>query len=96
MVGCLITRDMPRALCAPLLVFTLFVLSLFLAACGGGSGNGSGGSGGATARTESVLYSFAAIVDCGTPEAGAIQGSDGYFYGTTNLGGNGAGAVFRF
>ena len=29
------------------------------------------------------------------PDAGVIQGSDGNFYGTTRLGGNGAGAVFR-
>jgi len=43
-------------------------------------------SGGVTARTESVLYSFAAIVDCGNPKA-VIQGSDGNFYGIASTDG---------
>ncbi len=48
--------------------------------------------------TESVLYSFGATSSDGiTPLAGLIQGSDGYFYGTTQLGGaNSAGTIFRF
>jgi hypothetical protein len=44
-IGGLTTRPVPRALSAPLSMLTLFGLSLFLAACGGGSGHGSGGSG---------------------------------------------------
>jgi uncharacterized repeat protein (TIGR03803 family) len=43
------------------------------------------------------LYSFAGLNDGGAPN-GLIQGSDGYFYGTTanaGAGGAGAGTVFR-
>jgi uncharacterized repeat protein (TIGR03803 family) len=48
-----------------------------------------------------TLYSFCALSGCAdgqTPNAGLIQGSDGNFYGTTELGGtasNGDGTVFK-
>jgi uncharacterized repeat protein (TIGR03803 family) len=43
------------------------------------------------------LYSFSGYpTDGGNPQAGLVQGSDGNFYGTTQVGGaNNAGAVFR-
>src|SRR6266404_9329051 len=42
------------------------------------------------------LYSFTGTTDGTAPEAGLIQGTDGYLYGTTLLGGNsGNGTVFR-
>lgn len=42
------------------------------------------------------LYSFSGGADGSEPEAGLIQGCDGYFYGTTYGGGtNGLGTVFR-
>ena len=47
-----------------------------------------------------ILHSFAdgsVLSDGQSPLAGLIQGSDGTFYGTTNLGGsNGSGIVFKF
>ena len=49
-----------------------------------------------TAQVESVLYSFAGNPDGGTPAAGLIQGTDGNFYGTTEVGGaNNYGTVFK-
>jgi uncharacterized repeat protein (TIGR03803 family) len=43
------------------------------------------------------LYSFTGGNDGGYPHGGLVQGSDGYFYGTTYLGGgDGSGTVFRF
>jgi uncharacterized repeat protein (TIGR03803 family) len=43
-----------------------------------------------------LLYSFTNINDGAAPEASLIQGSDGYFYGTTQGGGtNGSGTVFK-
>ncbi len=42
------------------------------------------------------LYSFTGTVDGGNPQAGLVQGSDGFFYGTTKYGGtNGDGAIFQ-
>jgi uncharacterized repeat protein (TIGR03803 family) len=42
------------------------------------------------------LYSFTSGNDGGQPYAGLVQGSDGYFYGTTVEGGpNGSGTVFK-
>jgi uncharacterized repeat protein (TIGR03803 family) len=42
------------------------------------------------------LYSFTGGNDGANPYAGLVQGSDGYFYGTTRGGGvGGAGTVFR-
>ncbi|HEY5043030.1 MAG TPA: choice-of-anchor tandem repeat GloVer-containing protein, partial [Verrucomicrobiae bacterium] len=47
------------------------------------------------------LYSFTGGADGAAPFAGLVQGSDGYFYGTTSIGGSkngwsgGAGTVFR-
>jgi uncharacterized repeat protein (TIGR03803 family) len=47
--------------------------------------------------TETTLYSFVGYpTDGGSPAAGLVQGSDGYFYGTTENGGtNGDGTVFK-
>ena len=43
-----------------------------------------------------TLYSFTGGIDGGTPYAGLVQGSDSYFYGTTQSGGtNGYGTVFQ-
>jgi uncharacterized repeat protein (TIGR03803 family) len=43
-----------------------------------------------------VLYSFSGQSDGNFPQAPLIQGSDGYFYGTTSAGGaNGYGTVFK-
>jgi len=49
-----------------------------------------------------TLHSFTGGHDGGNPEAGLVQGSDGYFYGTTSVGGaytnqygNGLGTVFK-
>jgi uncharacterized repeat protein (TIGR03803 family) len=42
------------------------------------------------------LYSFTGGTDGGLPEAGLVEGSDGYFYGTTSEGGtNDSGTVFK-
>jgi uncharacterized repeat protein (TIGR03803 family) len=42
------------------------------------------------------LYSFTADIDGANPMAGLVQGSDGYFYGTTENGGmNDSGTVFQ-
>jgi uncharacterized repeat protein (TIGR03803 family) len=43
-----------------------------------------------------TLYSFTGANDGAQPQAGLVQGSDGYFYGTTSSGGaGGGGTVFR-
>jgi uncharacterized repeat protein (TIGR03803 family) len=48
------------------------------------------------AGAETLLYSFGASGDGSSPYAGLAQGSDGNFYGTTQLGGaNAAGTVFK-
>jgi uncharacterized repeat protein (TIGR03803 family) len=51
----------------------------------------------AAAQTETNLYSFGSHPnDGGFPYAGLVQGSDGNFYGTTDIGGtNNDGTVFR-
>ena len=70
------------------------------------SGAGSGGTGTVfkitSAGTLTTIYSFSALsvseinADGAYPNAGLIQGSDGDFYGTTNLGGSQVGGtVFR-
>ena len=42
------------------------------------------------------LYSFTGTNDGANPYAGLVQGSDGYFYGTTSSGGaGGVGTIFR-
>jgi len=47
------------------------------------------------AGVETVLYSFGSSGDGTRPYAGLIQGTDGNFYGTTNMGGtNNAGTIF--
>jgi len=49
-----------------------------------------------TQGTLTSLYSFAGVSDGIGPSAGVVQGSDGYFYGTTQSGGtNDLGTVFR-
>jgi uncharacterized repeat protein (TIGR03803 family) len=46
--------------------------------------------------TLTTLYSFAGSSDGQAPTAGLVQGSDGNFYGTTSIGGNGpGGTVFK-
>jgi len=48
------------------------------------------------AGVETVLHSFGSGTDAAMPQAGLIEGTDGNFYGTTQLGGtHGAGAVFQ-
>jgi len=51
----------------------------------------------ADAQTETNLHSFGSVLNDGaTPEAGLVQGNDGNFYGTTDLGGtNNDGTVFQ-
>ena len=43
------------------------------------------------------LHSFQVLTNGGNPQAGLVQGSDGYFYGTTAQGGTngGLGTVFK-
>ena len=49
-----------------------------------------------SAGTLTTLYSFTGGADGATPEAGLVQGTDGFFYGTTFLGGtNNDGTVFQ-
>jgi uncharacterized repeat protein (TIGR03803 family) len=67
---------------------------------GGLVGAGQGGYGTVFKITTNAvltsLYSFTGGNDGANPEAGLVQGSDGYFYGTTCFGGaNGAGTVFK-
>jgi uncharacterized repeat protein (TIGR03803 family) len=46
--------------------------------------------------TEKPVYSFTGLTDGAAPSAALIQGSDGYYYGTAQLGGtNGYGTVFK-
>ena len=46
--------------------------------------------------TEKPVYSFTGLTDGAAPSAALIQGSDGYYYGTAQLGGaNGDGTVFK-
>jgi uncharacterized repeat protein (TIGR03803 family) len=45
--------------------------------------------------TQSVLYNFTGGSDGGEPTAGLLIGSSGVMYGTTTIGGNNGGAVFR-
>ena len=48
------------------------------------------------AGTLSTVYNFGGSSDGENPEAGVIQGSDGFLYGTTSSGGpSGAGTVFN-
>ena len=60
-------------------------------------------SGAQAAVVFSTLYSFTGGNDGGAPQAALVQGKDGKFYGTTELGGDfrdvdhpGFGTVFRF
>lgn len=46
-----------------------------------------------TTGVRTTLYSCSGAADCGTPQRGLVQGSDGYLYGTSERGGDGA--VFR-
>ena len=61
----------------------------------GGTGNCIGGCGTvfkvAADGTETVLYSFTGGSDGALPNAGLIRGRDGNLYGTTEIGGGGAG-----
>ena len=64
------------------------------------SQDGSGASGSADVTigpyTVKNLYSFTSLSDGAAPSAPLIQAKDGYFYGTTQLGGaNGDGTVFK-
>ncbi|MGD1021065.1 MAG: choice-of-anchor tandem repeat GloVer-containing protein [Verrucomicrobiia bacterium] len=62
---------------------------------GGGSDSGTVFSITA-AGTLSTIYNFGGGSDGANPEAGLIQGSDGFLYGTTSRGGTGkAGTVFK-
>jgi uncharacterized repeat protein (TIGR03803 family) len=62
---------------------------------GGGSGQGTVFSM-TGAGTLSTVYNFGGAIDGANPEAGLVQGSDGFLYGTTYGGGtNNAGAVFK-
>jgi uncharacterized repeat protein (TIGR03803 family) len=48
------------------------------------------------AFNEKLVYSFTGLTDGAAPSAALIQGSDGYYYGTAQLGGaNGHGTVFK-
>ena len=51
----------------------------------------------ANAQTVTILHSFGSVLnDAADPETGLVQGNDGNFYGTTELGGtNNDGTVFR-
>src|ERR1017187_4426455 len=48
-----------------------------------------------TNGTLTTLYSFTGGLDGASPEAALVQGSDGYFYGTTPNGAKGYGTVFK-
>jgi uncharacterized repeat protein (TIGR03803 family) len=72
----------------------------------GTTSTGGGPLGGGTVFTitsegvETVLYSFCSVggaqcTDGNSPVAGVIEGSDGNFYGTTEIGGSGSGTVFK-
>ena len=46
--------------------------------------------------TEKPIYSFTSLTDGAAPSAALVQGTDGYYYGTAQVGGaNGAGTVFK-
>ena len=48
--------------------------------------------------TLTTLYTFCALSHCAdgqNPYGGVVQGSDGNFYGTTNIGGTGQGTLFK-
>jgi len=48
--------------------------------------------------TLTTIYTFCTLANCtdgGTPFSGMVQGANGNFYGTTPIGGNGAGTVFE-
>jgi uncharacterized repeat protein (TIGR03803 family) len=57
----------------------------------------AGGNGETSAQTLTTLHQFgSSATDGAGPRAGLVQGSDGYFYGTTLLGGtNNGGVVFQ-
>lgn len=50
---------------------------------------------GETGWTETVLYNFSGGSDGSVPQAGVIFDHEGALYGTTTLGGNGSGTVFK-
>ena len=52
-------------------------------------------SGEANAQTRFTLWQFTGGSDGAQPHAPLVQGNDGDFYGTTKVGGNGYGTVFR-
>jgi uncharacterized repeat protein (TIGR03803 family) len=48
--------------------------------------------------TLTTLYTFCALPNCAdgkNPYGGVVQGTDGNFYGTTNIGGTGQGTIFK-
>ena len=48
------------------------------------------------AFNEKLVYSFTGLTDGAAPSAALVQGSDGYYYGTAQLGGaNGDGTLFK-
>jgi len=78
----------------PLLQFTNGLL--YGTSIGGGS-NGHGTVFQVTAAGNvTAIYSFTNGIDGGAPQAGVIDGQDGYLYGTCKIGGaNGTGTVFK-
>jgi uncharacterized repeat protein (TIGR03803 family) len=77
---------------------------LYGTTCNGGANAGFTGKGAGTVfkitprGTLTTLYNFCSQAGCTDgelPSAGLIQATDGNLYGTTELGGNGAGTIFK-
>ncbi len=62
---------------------------------GGGTGNYGTVFRFTPAGVLTTLFSFSNDVNGGQPEAALVQGSDGNFYGTTQVGGGAVGTIFR-